>query len=153
MKICYSISSKIKPKKHLLFAGVIIFSVLFHRLKAQNVVATRTTSEYERYIDSLKNTPYKWHFPIMGQEIREQGFDIPHPNGFSLQYVYGGMGISLDSLRVGIKNDPSSFTNVDSLVNFNKINPTSNVAIARYDVWILPFLGIYWGDMSIQKLQ
>ena len=132
-----------KFKKSILIVTVIIFSVLTHTLKAQNVLTTKTTSEYEKYIDSLKKEPYKWHFPIMGQEIRKQGFDIPYPNGVSLQYVYGNMKISIDSLRVGLTDDPMGWVGVDSLVTFNSINPASNVVIARYDVWLLPFFNVY----------
>ncbi len=122
---------------------VIVFNAITYSLSAQNVITTKTTSEYVKYIDSLKKEPYKWHFPIMGQEVRKMGFDIPYPNGVSLQYVYGSMKIGIDSLRVGLKNEPSGWSNVDSLVTFNSINPVSNVVIARYDIWLLPFFNIY----------
>ena len=79
----------------------------------------------------------------MGQEIRKQGFDIPYPNGVSLNYVYGNMKIGIDSLRVGLKDDPSGWVGVDSLVTFNSINPSTNVGILRYDVWLLPFFNVY----------
>jgi opacity protein-like surface antigen len=132
-----------KFKKSILFVIVIIFGVLTHALKAQNVITTKTSSKYEKYIDSLKKEPYKWHFPIMGQEIREKGFDIPYPSGLTLQYVYGKMDVDINNLRVGFNPDPSGWSDVDSIATFNYINPNSHVALLRYDVWLLPFLNVY----------
>jgi hypothetical protein len=132
-----------KFKKSILFVTVIIFSVLSHTLTAQNVITTKTSTVYEKYIDSLKKEPYKWHFPIMGQVIREQGFDIPYPSGISLQYVYGKMDIDIWDLRVGLHDDPSGWVNVDSIATFNYIEPTTHVALLRYDLWLLPFFNVY----------
>ena len=132
-----------KFKKSIVFVIVLTFGVLTHTLKAQNVVTTKTSPVYEKYIDSLKKEPYKWHFPIMGQEIRKKGFDIPYPSGLSLQYAHSTMNVEINNLRVGLKDDPSSWKNVDSIATFNYIKPTASVAILRYDLWLLPFLNVY----------
>jgi hypothetical protein len=118
-----------KFKKSILIVIVLIFSFLTHALKAQNVITTKTSPEYEKYIDSLKKEPYKWRFPIMGKEIRKKGFDIPYPNGLTLQYVYGKMDIDIWDLRVGLKDDPSGWVNVDSIATFNYIEATTSVAL------------------------
>lgn len=132
-----------KLKKTILLLIVIIISVLWSNLMAQNVITTKTSVKYEKYIDSLKKEPYKWHFPILGQEIRKKGFDIPYPNGLTLQYVHGNMSIDIKNLRVGLNKDPSGWVNVDSIATFNYINPVTDVALIRYDVWLLPFLNVY----------
>ena len=132
-----------KSKKSILFVTVITLSFFTHTVRAQNITRTNTTSEYEEYIDSLKAEPYKWRFPIYGQEIRKKGFDIPYPVGLSIQYVYGKMNIDINNLRVGLKDDPSGWVDVDSIATFNYIEPTTNVALLRYDLWLLPFLNVY----------
>lgn len=79
----------------------------------------------------------------MGEEVRKKGFDIPYPNGLSPQYVYGKMNIHINNLRVRLHDDPSGWVDVDSIATFNYIEPTTNVAVMRYDIWLLTLLIIY----------
>lgn len=130
-------------KRIVLTLIILGLSILTSSLLAQNVITTKTGSEYTKYIDSLKKEPYKWRFPILGDTIRKKGFDIPYPNGLTLQYAYTNMDITLNNLSVGFQDDPSGWIDVDSIATFNYIKPSTNAALIRYDVWILPFINIY----------
>jgi len=112
--------------------------------QARATFKTLPKSDREKaYIDSLEKVPYKWRFPILGAKIRKMGFDLPLPNGIMVNYIVGSQYITIDNLAVGLKNDPSSFINVDKIARFEEIKPFVNVFNIRYDVWIFPFLDIY----------
>jgi hypothetical protein len=126
------------------FAYAIVGLVLFLSspiVEAQNVSRKRSGDKHKAYTDSLKATPYPWHFPILGKKIRKMGFDIPYPNGIMVNYVVGSQYITLDNLEVGAS--PDNLTNVDGLARFESIKPFVNVINFRYDVWLFPFLNLY----------
>jgi hypothetical protein len=115
--------------------------LLSTNVEGQNVSRKKVGDKHSAYIDSLKATPYPWRFPILGQKVRELGFDIPYPNGLMINYNVGTQFITLDNLAVGLA--PDKLTNVDGIARFEHIKPFVNVVNLRYDVWLLPFLNIY----------
>jgi hypothetical protein len=121
--------------------GLALFFVSIS-MNGQNVSSKKLEGgKHDAYIDSLKNTPYPWRFPILGQKVRKLGFDIPYPNGLMVNYVIGSQDITLNNLAVGLH--PDDITNVDNIARFQPLVATVNVLNLRYDVWILPFLDAY----------
>lgn len=95
----------------------------------------------EAYTDSLKQTPYEWHLPIMGKKIRELGFDIPYPNGISFNYAFSKQDLLLSDAFVGFEED--GLIPIDGIARFRSISSDVNAYTARYDFWLLPFLNFY----------
>ncbi|NLR93991.1 hypothetical protein [Flammeovirga agarivorans] len=123
----------------LVIIGLFIISIQSY---GQGSVSNLTIDNvYESYRDSLKQTEYPWHFPIMGAKIRKKGFDLPFPNGFMLNYAYSKQDLMVSNLNVGFS--PTNLVNVDGLARFNNITPNVNAVSARYDFWLLPFLNLY----------
>jgi hypothetical protein len=110
-------------------------------LQGQNVSTKKIGDKHSAYIDSLKATPYPWHLPILGDKVRQLGFDIPYPNGIMVNYVVGSQYITLDNLEVGLDRD--NLTNVDGIARFEHLRADVNVINFRYDVWLFPFLNVY----------
>jgi hypothetical protein len=115
--------------------------LLSTNVEGQNVSRKKIGDQHSAYMDSLKATPYPWRFPILGQKVREMGFDIPYPNGLMINYTVGSQYITIDNLEVG--TDRNNLTNVDGLARFSQIKPFVNALNLRYDVWLLPFLNVY----------
>jgi hypothetical protein len=126
-------------------ALVLVFGLISTYSVGQNVMrrGLPTTKEKKEAMDSLKNVPYEWRFPIAGGKLRKKGFDLPYPNGIMINYVVGQENITISNLSVGLHDDPDTFKNVDGIAKFEYIKPFVNVINVRYDVWILPFLDIY----------
>ena len=127
-------------KLTLLLLLIGLSSTMVH---SQNVAKKHISPERKAFTDSLKATPYPWRFPILGEKIRKMGFDLPYPNGFMVNYVFGSQYITIDNLKVGTDPDPDTWTNVDGVARFEHIKPFVNVVNLRYDVWLLPFLDVY----------
>lgn len=97
--------------------------------------------EYEAYRDSLKKTPYPWKLPILGEQLRAQGFDIPYPSGIMINYAWSLQQITLDHLAVSLDPDKEKI-NVDGLARFYNITSQVQAITARYDFYLLPFLNL-----------
>ncbi|OHX65936.1 hypothetical protein [Flammeovirga pacifica] len=128
--------------------NIIIFVlILISFISVQNSYAQGSVSniaiedEFQRYTDSLKQTEYEWHFPIMGAKLRKMGFDLPFPNGIMINYAYSSQDLMVSNLNVGFS--PDKLMNVDGLARFNSITPNVKAVSARYDFWLLPFLNVY----------
>jgi hypothetical protein len=126
-------------------AALLVFGLISTATVGQNVMRKRLglTEVSKTIADSLKRTPYPWHFPILGDQIRKMGIDIPLPNGIMVNYIVGAQYISISNLSVGLHDDPDSFKNVDGIARFEQIKPFVNVITVRYDVWLLPFIDLY----------
>ncbi len=78
--------------------------------------------------------------PLMADEARMRGYDLPLPFGASAIYNYLERDIEVTDLGIGIDGAA-----VQSVSNYVELGSTSrvNVVLARFDVWILPFLNLY----------
>ena len=123
----------------------IVFSVLLigiEKTHAQGSISNLSTEdEYDAYRDSLMNTPYEWHLPIMGAKLRKLGFDLPSPNGIMVNYARSSQQLTISDLNVGF--NPDNLTNVDGFARFNSVIADVNAVALRYDFWLLPFLNFY----------
>ncbi len=90
--------------------------------------------------DSLRQTPYPYTLPILGQKVRELGQDLPYPMGGMFNFIHQQTRLELTSLKVGFGDLP--LTELD-FVTFDPIENVGNVYNFRFDNWILPFLNVY----------
>ncbi|ANQ48973.1 hypothetical protein MY04_1599 [Flammeovirga sp. MY04] len=130
-------------KKILQFGLILIALIAFQNTSfGQGSVSNLAIEDdYQHYTDSLKNTEYPWHFPIMGSKLRKMGFDLPFPNGLMINYAYSKQDLMVSNLNVGLS--PTKLMNVDGFARFNNITPHVQAVSARYDFWLLPFLNVY----------
>ena len=98
-------------------------------------------SVYQHYRDSISQSDYPWHLPIMGGKLREMGFDLPYPNGFMITYGRSNMDIAINNLSIGFS--PDNLINVDRLARFSKLNTDVNAVVVKYDMYLLPFLNVF----------
>lgn len=78
--------------------------------------------------------------PLMAEEARRRGYDLPLPFGITLIYNYLERDILVNDLSIGIDGAP-----VSSVSSYVDLGSTSHVhvGLARADVWLLPFLNLY----------
>ena len=78
--------------------------------------------------------------PLLGEEARKRGIELPNPFGVGLVYYYLNRDINVTDVRVGRNGAPpasvSDFANLGS-------NSRVNNANVKADVWVLPFLNLY----------
>ncbi|WP_439183530.1 hypothetical protein [Carboxylicivirga taeanensis] len=119
---------------------IIIFITAFSvEVYGQGALPNRTNSKvYKEYTDSLKRTPYPWHWPVMGGKLRKLGFDLPYPNGLMVNYAYSQQELMLSDVYVGF--NPNNLTPIDGIARFSRIQANVNAISVRYDFWLLPFV-------------
>lgn len=94
----------------------------------------------QAYVDSIKNSNYKWMFPIWGKKVAKKGFDIPYPVGIMLNSYGGSQQIRITDLQVGF-ND-SKLVPLD-FIKFGEVKANLQSVTVRPDLWIFPFLDVY----------
>ena len=127
-------------KNSFLLLACILF-IQTQIVQAQQVSNLTISDAYQKYRDSLKETPYEWHLPILGNKVRKAGFDIPYPNGINVLYAYSRQDIVISDAFVGFDTD--NFIGIDGIARFQKIQAEVNGYSLRYDFWLLPFLNFY----------
>jgi hypothetical protein len=84
----------------------------------------------------------RWPYalPFMAEAAVERGYELPLPRGISGIFYYVERDIEITDIRVGIDGAP-----LRSASKFLDLGSTSHVsvALARFDVWLLPFLDVY----------
>lgn len=78
--------------------------------------------------------------PLMAEEARQRGYELPLPFGASAIYNYLERDIEVADLSIGVNGAP--LRSVSDYVDLGS-NSRVNVALARFDAWILPFLNVY----------
>lgn len=122
-----------------IFTITLIFGLFATRANGQGAVPHRNLNDvYQQYTDSLKRTPYRWHWPLMGAKLKKLGFDLPYPNGVMVNYAYSQQYLTLSDVHVGF--DPNNLTPIDGFARFSKIQANVNAISVRYDFWLLPFI-------------
>jgi hypothetical protein len=88
------------------------------------------------------SAPERWSsfLPLMADEARKQGHDLPLPFGVSAIYNHIERDIKVNDLRIGLNGAPPQ-----SVSRFVNLGSTSKVdaAVGRADAWLLPFLDVY----------
>ena len=84
--------------------------------------------------------PWPYALPFLANDVIKRGYTLPLPRGFSLVYTYVERDVKIETVKIGINGAPlrdvSNFVNLGS---FSKVN----VAVGRFDAWLLPFLNVY----------
>lgn len=94
----------------------------------------------QAYVDSIKNSDYKWIFPAWGKRISKKGFDLPMPVGIMLNPYAGSQKITISDLQVGFNdNEPVPL----EFVKFGEVKASIQSITVRPDVWVLPFMDLY----------
>ena len=84
--------------------------------------------------------PWPYALPFMADTVIKAGYTLPLPRGLSLVYTYVERDIKISTVKLGINGAP-----LRDVTNFVNLGSTShvNVAVARFDAWLLPFLNVY----------
>ena len=84
--------------------------------------------------------PRPFPLPLLGEEARKRGYELPLPFGVGLVYYNLHRAIEITDVRVGRNGAPvssvSRFAQFASTANVNNLN-------LKLDVWLLPFLNVY----------
>ncbi len=100
--------------------------------------AASAAAEDKSAAESSGRWPYA--LPFMADAAVERGYELPLPRGVSGIFYYVERDIEITDIRVGVDGAP-----LRSVSKFLDLGSTSHVsvALARLDVWLLPFLDVY----------
>ena len=93
--------------------------------------------------DSLASgEPKRWSsfLPLLGEEARKRGIELPLPFGAGLVFYYLDREIDITDVRVGRNGAPPS--SVSQFATLSAQSRVSNLN-AKLDAWILPFVNVY----------
>ena len=90
--------------------------------------------------ESWKDKRHWSGLPFMADEALKRGYDLPLPFGVGVSYVYLERLIEVRDVQIGINGAP--LQPVDRLSFEDTPSQVHNV-MARFDVWLLPFLNVY----------
>ena len=87
-----------------------------------------------------KPEPWPYDLPFLADKVIEQGYTLPLPRGVSFVYTYIKRDVKINRVRVGVNGAP-----LREVTDFVDLGSTShvNVAVGRFDAWLLPFLNVY----------
>ena len=123
----------------LIYMVIIAVTTLTNKIYAQQA-GSKLGPRLQAYQDSIKNTPYKWIFPIWGKKLAKRGFELPLSGGIMLNPYFGSQEITISDLKVGLfGKDPVPL----DFIKFGQVKADIQSVTVRPDIWILPFLDLY----------
>src|SRR5262245_9377793 len=86
--------------------------------------------------------PDRWSsfLPLLGDEARKRGIELPLPFGAGLVYYHLSRDIEITDVRVGRNGAPPQ--SVSQFANFGSTSDVDNLNV-KLDAWILPFFNVY----------
>jgi len=78
--------------------------------------------------------------PLLADEARKRGVEMPLPFGVSLVYYGIGRDIKITDVRIGQGGNPPA--SVSQIASFSSRSTVSTL-IAKVDAWLFPFLNLY----------
>jgi hypothetical protein len=78
--------------------------------------------------------------PLMGEEARKRGYDLPLPFGVNINFLLLERDIEVTDVEAGLNSEPAPVP-IDLAIDTK--SSVSNVT-AMFDTWILPFLNVYF---------
>jgi hypothetical protein len=78
--------------------------------------------------------------PLLGEEARKRGIELPLPFGAGLVYYHLNRGIEITDVRVG--RNGASPTSVSQYAHLSSSSDVETVNL-KLDVWLLPFVNLY----------
>ncbi len=107
---------------------------------AQAGAGSKYGPKQQEYVDSIKNSDYKWKLPVLGKKLSAKGFDLPYNSGIMLNPFIGKQKVLISDLKVGFNDHPP--VPLD-FVKFGDVEAKTQAITVRPDVWILPFFDLY----------
>ena len=99
----------------------------------KNPMMQAENTEYRAISLNLERT-----FPLLGQEARKAGFELPKPFGVTLISMFQDTTMHMDSFKIdGVDYDFDKVLDGDSIYKSLTFSP-----LIRADMWLLPFLSI-----------
>jgi hypothetical protein len=89
--------------------------------------------------NSLQNKSF---FPLLGDEARERGYELPNPYGINFIYVDMKQNVDIESINLSgtiKKLDIGKSLNLSA----DKAKTVNTNKLVRADIWVFPFLNIY----------
>jgi hypothetical protein len=83
---------------------------------------------------------WPYDLPFLADEALKRGYELPLPRGLSALYYYVQRDIEISDVRLGINGSP--LRNVSHFVNLGSKSHV-NVAVGRFDAWLLPVVDVY----------
>ena len=78
--------------------------------------------------------------PLLAEEARKRGVELPLPFGVSLVYYHLDRAIEVTDVRIGRSGNPPR--SVTEVAQFSSGSRVDNLNL-KVDVWLLPFLNLY----------
>ncbi len=78
--------------------------------------------------------------PLLGDEARKRGIELPLPFGASLVYYHLERAIAITDVRIGLNGNPPA--SVSQFAQFASSSRVDNLNV-KVDAWLLPFLNVY----------
>jgi hypothetical protein len=93
-------------------------------------------------VSSEPESTTRWSsfLPLLGEEARKRGIELPLPFGAGLVYYHLSRDIEITDVRVGRNGEPP--TSVSELVKLGSSSSVDNVNF-KADAWLLPFVNVY----------
>lgn len=85
--------------------------------------------------------------PFLGDKARSRGYELPLSLGTSLNYLFVSRDVAVHEVRAGLNGAPLQEV---SALDFN-VGSDVQALIARFDVWLFPFLNVYVMAGSVQN--
>jgi len=89
---------------------------------------------------STSTARWPYALPFLADAAVERGYELPLPRGISGIFYYVERDIEITDIRVGV--DGAALRSVSKFLDLGSMSHVS-VALARFDVWLLPFLDVY----------
>lgn len=124
----------------MIFLSLSLYLFALNKCWPQAGAGMRLSNVYDAYVDSIKNTDYKWVFPAWGKKLTKRGFDLQCPAGIMLNGYTGAQEITISDLQVGFNDiDPVPL----DFIKFGEVKAQLQSVNARVDLWVLPFVDLY----------
>src|SRR5262245_19777148 len=83
--------------------------------------------------------PWPYALPFLADQVIKKGYTLPLHRGVSFVYTYVQRDVKISTVKVGINGAP--LRDVTDFVNLGSTSHV-NVAVGRFDAWLLPFLNV-----------
>lgn len=124
--------------------------------RAQAGAGMRLGNKFDAYVDSIKNSDYRWKFPIWGKKVTKRGFDLQYPVGIMANGYFGSQKITISDLKVGFNDmEPVPL----DFVKFGETKASIQTITMRADLWVFPFVDLYllggktWTETSVALIE
>lgn len=127
-------------KQLSLLISIPVLLLVHTRAGAQAPTNVRYSDKHQAYVDSIRQSHYRWIFPAWGKRATKKGFDLPYSAGIMLNPYVASQEVLISDLKVGFNGGemvPLDF------VKFGEVKARVQSITIRPDLWVLPFLDLY----------